>query len=93
MVRDPRRRTRGDSQKARRPVEALECYILRLGFSDGTSRDVDLEPELWGPIFEPLRDSETFRQVVVDHELGTIVWPNGADVDPDVLHGDVPPAK
>ena len=69
-------------------VEPLDRYVLRLGFSDGSSRDVDLEPELWGPVFEPLRDPDAFRQVAVDEELGTIVWPNGADMDPDVLHGD-----
>jgi hypothetical protein len=70
-------------------VEPLDGYVLRLVFSDGSARDVDLEPELWGPVFEPLRDREVFRAVVVDDELGTIVWPNGADMDPDVLHGDL----
>jgi hypothetical protein len=73
-------------------VEALDGYVLRLGFSDGTTRDVDLESELWGAVFEPLRDPAFFRQVSVDHDLGTIVWPNGADMDPVVLHGDRPPA-
>jgi hypothetical protein len=71
-------------------VEPLDGYVLRLQFSDGTTRVVDLERELWGPIFEPLRDRSVFRQVTVDSELGTIVWPNGADMDPDVLHGDRP---
>jgi len=71
-----------------RDVEPLHGYILRLDFSDGSSREVDLEPELWGPMFEPLRDPDEFRKVTVDPELGTIVWPNGADLDPDVLHGD-----
>ena len=52
-------------------------------------REIDLEAELWGPMFEPLRDDpELFRQVHVDEELGTIVWPNGADFDPDVLYGN-----
>jgi hypothetical protein len=73
-------------------VEPLHDYTLRIGFSDGSWRDVDLESELWGPMFEPLRDPETFRTVAVDAELGTIVWPNGADLDPDVLHGDRPAA-
>ena len=42
---------------------------------------------------EPLHnDPQLFRKVRVDRELGTIVWPNGADLDPDVLHGDLPPA-
>jgi hypothetical protein len=73
-----------------RTVEPLEGFVLRLGFDDGTVRELDLEAELWGPVFEPLRDLQVFRQVRVDEELGTIVWPNGADLDPDVLHGDAP---
>jgi hypothetical protein len=75
-------------------VEPLDGFVLRLSFDDGTEREVDLEGELWGPVFEPLReDRELFRQVRVDKELGTIVWPNGADMDPDVLHGDFEPAE
>jgi hypothetical protein len=74
-------------------VESLDDFVLRLSFDDGTEREVDLERDLWGPMFEPLRaDPELFRQVRVDEELGTIVWPNGADMDPDVLHGDFEPA-
>jgi hypothetical protein len=72
-----------------RAVEPLHGFVLRLGFDDGTVREVDLESELWGPVFDPLRrDPQLFQQVSVDEELGTIVWPNGADMDPDVLHGD-----
>jgi hypothetical protein len=74
-------------------VEPLDGYVLRVRFSDGSSRDVDLAPELWGPVFEPLRDLELFRKVAVDPELGTVVWPTGADLDPDVLHGDQTPAE
>jgi Protein of unknown function (DUF2442) len=70
-------------------VEPLKGFVLRLGFDDGTVREINLEDELWGPMFERLRrDPQLFRQVSVDEELGTIVWPNGADMDPDVLHGD-----
>ncbi|HEX5247322.1 MAG TPA: DUF2442 domain-containing protein [Gaiellaceae bacterium] len=76
-----------------RSVEPLEGFVLRLSFDDGKQRDVDLESELWGPVFAPLRaNPDVFRQVRVDEELGTIVWPNGADMDPDVLHGDFDPA-
>ncbi len=74
-------------------VEVLGHYRLRLGFSDGGSRDVDLSQDLHGPIFEPLADPDFFGQVRVDDELGTVVWPNGADLDPLVLHGDFQPAS
>ena len=72
-------------------VEPVKAYVLRLTFNDGEVRDIDLEEELWGPMFEPLRDQTLFRQVRIDEELGTIVWPNGADMDPAVLHGDASP--
>jgi hypothetical protein len=75
-------------------VEPLEGYTLRLGFGDGSERTVDLTDVLWGPMAEPLRDPGYFRRVRIDPELRTIVWPNGFDLDPDVLHGDhepVPP--
>jgi hypothetical protein len=83
------------TQTARiRSVEPLDGFVVRLVFDDGTEREIDLESELWGPVFEPLReDRKLFRQVRVDEELGTIVWPNGADMDPDVLHGDFEPAE
>lgn len=77
-------------------VETLTDYRLRLTFDDGSERVVDLTDDLWGPMGEPLRDPAYFRQVRVDPELRTVVWPNGFDLDPDVLHGhrpqDVPPA-
>lgn len=74
-------------------VEPLDGFRLRLRFSDETERIVDLESELWGPVFEPLKaDVALFRKVRVDPELGTIAWPNGADMDADVLHGSREPA-
>jgi hypothetical protein len=62
---------------------------LRVSFADGSVRIVDLEPLLSdavGPVFEPLRDPAFFAQVTVDAETATVVWPNGADLAPDVLH-------
>jgi len=74
-------------------VEPGEGFSVHLTFSDGTARDLDLTPYLKGPVFEPLRDPVRFREVFVDLELGTIVWPNGADICPDVLyHGRTPAA-
>jgi hypothetical protein len=70
-------------------VDYLGGYCLRLTFADGLVADIDLTDKLQGevgPIFEPLRDETFFAQVAVDSELGTIVWPDGADLAPDVLH-------
>ncbi|MGH3322409.1 MAG: DUF2442 domain-containing protein [Streptosporangiaceae bacterium] len=72
-----------------RTVEVLEGRRVRVSFTDGLARTVDLSPLLWGPVFAQVReDDATFAAVQVDPELGTLVWPGGVDVDPDVLHGD-----
>jgi hypothetical protein len=76
-----------------REVQPLERFEVRLFFTDGTQKDVDLERYLHGPIFEPIKnDLRVFRSVRVDQELGTIVWDNGADIDPDVLYLNLTPA-
>ncbi len=76
-----------------RCVEVVKDFQVRLEFSTGEQRVVDLEPLLHGPIFEPLRHNEAlFQSVHVDEELGTIVWDNGADLDPNVLCGTHFPA-
>jgi hypothetical protein len=76
-----------------RAVTPLEGFSVRLEFTDGTQKDVDLEPYLHGPIFTPIRDDPlTFRAVHIDQEAGTIVWSNGADIDPDVLYRGLKPA-
>jgi hypothetical protein len=70
-------------------VAYLGGHCLRLTLADGLVADVDLTAKLQGdvgPVFEPLRDETYFAQVVVDRELGTVVWPNGADLAPDVLY-------
>lgn len=71
-------------------VEVLHDHVVRLGFSDGCVGEIDLGPKLWGPVFERVAaDDEFFRQVRID--LGTIVWPNGADLAPEVLHAQAVP--
>lgn len=72
-------------------VEVRPPHGLRLTFDDGLLRDIDLAGELWGPMFEPLKDPAFFAQVFIDH--GTVAWPNGVDLDPLVLHGDFEPAS
>ena len=74
-------------------VEPLKDFSVRLFFTDGTKREVDLEPFLRGKVFESLRNNpEKFRAVRVDERSGTIVWENGADIDPDVLYHKLTPA-
>ena len=65
-------------------IEFLDGYVIRAQLDDGTTRELDFESRLWGPVFEPLKDPSVFRSGTVDEELGTVVWPNGADVAPEV---------
>lgn len=67
-------------------VEVVGDHRLRLAFEDGAEGEVDLSMWRWRGVFEPLADPDYFRQVTLDHELGTIVWPNGADIAPETLH-------
>ncbi len=70
-----------------RSVIPLQNYVVRVTFTNGTTRDIDLHPYLIGPVFEHVRtDPSMFRSVTADPRLGTLVWPNGADIDPDVLY-------
>jgi hypothetical protein len=68
-------------------VEPLEGYRLRVWFNDSAVREVDCSFLLHGSLGEPLRDNAYFRQVRVDPEARTIVWPNGLDPSPELLHG------
>jgi hypothetical protein len=71
-------------------VKALAPHRLHLRFEDGAEGVVDLAPHLsFRGVFEPLKDPAYFARVRVDAELGTVVWPNGADLDPDVLYARV----
>ena len=67
-------------------VSVVAPYTLNLTFQDGTHKTVDLEPELHGEIFEPLLDPAFFALASLDAELGTVVWPNGADFSPEFLY-------
>jgi Protein of unknown function (DUF2442) len=67
-------------------VEHLGGYRLRVGFDDGSSREIDLDPVLEGEMYGRLRDGAVFAAVEIDPEVHTLVWPNGADFDPAILH-------
>jgi len=61
-------------------------YRIKVTFEDGTEGVLDLKDELWGEVFEPLKDVSKFREFRVDPELRTIVWPTGADLAPEYLY-------
>lgn len=67
-------------------VSYLEAYRLRIAFSDGVVKEIDLRGELYGEVFEPLKNIGVFQQVRVNEETNTIEWPNGADFAPEFLY-------
>ena len=65
-------------------------YCLYLCFEDGVEGEVDIAQLIhFTGIFAPLKEQSEFRKVSVEPELGTICWPNGADLDPDVLYARI----
>lgn len=72
-------------------IEVLQEYIVRFTFSDGAIRDINLERFLHGGIFEIVREPAFFQQAHVAY--GTIAWPNGADIDPNVLYYNLRTAR
>ena len=64
----------------------IKDYTLYLRFSDGSDGEVDLQPELDGEIFQPLKDVSYFKGFSLNQELHTVVWPNGADFAPEFLY-------
>jgi hypothetical protein len=64
----------------------LHDYVLWLRFNDGAEGEIDLERELEGEVFGPLKDRQLFQRFRVDPELETVVWDNGADLAPEFLY-------
>ncbi len=67
-------------------VRPIDGYRLEVEFNDSVVKEVDLTDELYGEVFEPLKNIETFKQVTVDVETNTIAWPNGADFAHEFLY-------
>jgi len=67
-------------------VKVVGPYSLEVVFDDGTRKRVNLRRELYGPVFEPLRDPAYFAQARLDPDARTVSWPNGADFAPDFLY-------
>ena len=66
--------------------EKVAPFTLRVEFDDRTSQLIDFRPVLAGELYSPLSDARLFDAVRLDKEAHTLVWPNGADFDPAILH-------
>lgn len=70
----------------------LDQFSVNIMFENNEERVIDLEKYLYGPIFEEIQaDLTLFRQLAVKN--GVISWPNGADIDPDVLYYELKPDR
>ncbi len=71
-------------------VRHIKDYRLELTFADGVRAEMDFRRKVVGRggVFKALEDVSFFRQVRVDSEAGTLVWPNDVDLDPDVLYSE-----
>ena len=71
-------------------AQAVGGHRLYLRFEDGVEGEVDLlELVEFEGVFAPLREPTEVAKVRVDPEIGTVCWPNGADLDPDVLYSTI----
>ena len=66
--------------------EKVAPFTLKVVFDDGTTQVIDFRPVLKGEVYGPLNDPTLFDRVRIDPEVHTLVWPNGADFDPAILH-------
>jgi Protein of unknown function (DUF2442) len=64
----------------------IRPFTIWVRFDDGIEGEIDLKPELYGPVFEPLLDPAQFRKFSIHREFHTLVWENGADIAPEFLH-------
>ena len=71
-------------------VSHIKDYKLELVFTNGIRSTLDFRDKVVGRggVFSPLEDVDFFRQVQIDPEIGTLVWPNDVDFDPDVLYSE-----
>ena len=80
-----------------RDVTEVKCFgghRLGLRFDNDERSEIDIGDFVaFDGVFESLRDPSYFRRVDVTADLGTIVWPNGADLCPDVLYANSTPVK
>jgi hypothetical protein len=66
--------------------EIVNDYTIQIMFEDETEQIINFEPILSGPVFGPLKDKSLFDKVKLEKNFGTLEWPNGADISPEVLY-------
>ena len=66
--------------------EIVGPHTIRIGFDDCTEQTIHFQPVLRGELYGPLSDPAYFERVTLDSEVGTLVWPNGAEFDPATVH-------
>ena len=73
-------------------VKHIQDYLLEITFADGKTATLDFRARIVGRggVFAALEDVALFKQVQVDEEARTLVWPNGVDFCPDVLYSEAP---
>ena len=64
----------------------IEGYKVEVSFNNGREGIADLSGALKGPIFEALKNKSQFSNFIIDDELETIVWANGADLAPEYIY-------
>ena len=69
-------------------LKVLPEYRLEVEFADGVHGIVDLSQDLWGPMFEPLKDPDYFAKAALDED-GAVCWPHGLDLAPDAMYEDL----
>lgn len=74
-------------------ADYLQEYKIQILFSDDQLKIVDLKEDLWGALYEPLKDLDYFKKVSVDEDRITIQWPNGEDFSPDYLYEKSKPLR
>jgi hypothetical protein len=65
-------------------VKALDDYELELTFENNEIKIFDVKPYLNTGLFAKLKDENYFKMVKISYD--TIEWPDGIDMDPEVLY-------
>ena len=50
-------------------AEVVGAYSLLVTFNDGVTKQVNVRPLLWGPVFEPLLDPARFAEMRVGSDV------------------------